>query len=45
MDRSPMQWIFSDITANTFRWRGMTSKDGGKIWYMEQEMFATRRTK
>lgn len=44
-DGSPMQWIFSDITPKTFRWRGMTSKDGGKTWFMEQEMFATRRMK
>lgn len=43
VDGSPMQWIFSDITPATFWWRGMISKDGGKSWYREQEMFATRR--
>jgi len=45
VDGSPMQWSFSDITSASFHWRGMISKDGGKTWYLEQEMFATRRTK
>jgi hypothetical protein len=43
VDGSPMQWSFSEITPNSFRWRGMISKDSGKSWYLEQEMFATRR--
>lgn len=43
VDGSPLQWIFSDIKPDSFRWRGMTSKDAGKTWYMEQEMFGRRR--
>lgn len=43
VDGSPMHWIFSDITPTTFRWRGLISKDGGQSWYLEHEMFATRR--
>src|SRR5213075_3191538 len=34
MDGSPMQWIFSDMTAKTFYWRGRISKDGGTTWYL-----------
>lgn len=45
VDGSPMQWIFSEITPDNFRWRGLISKDGGKTWYLEQEMLATRRRK
>lgn len=43
VDGSPMQWSFSEIKPDSFRWRGRISKDGGKTWYLEQEMFATRR--
>jgi len=38
----PMRWIFSDVTPASFRWRGLTSKDGGKTWTTEQEMVVRR---
>lgn len=44
VDGSPLRWIFSNITSNTFLWTGYTSKDEGHTWYMEQQMKATRYT-
>lgn len=43
VDGSPLRWVFSEITPNSFRWTGHTSKDGGRTWYMEQLMKAKRR--
>lgn len=37
-----MRWIFSDVTAGSFHWRGLSSKDGGKTWTTEQEMVVRR---
>ncbi|MFN8375079.1 MAG: hypothetical protein U0694_19660 [Anaerolineae bacterium] len=37
------QWSFSEITPDSFRWRGMASKDNGASWYLEEEMFARRK--
>ncbi len=36
------RWIFSDITADTFRWRAVSSRDNWKTETLTQEMFARR---
>jgi len=36
------RWIFSDVTATSFRWRAMQSIDGGSTWTAWQEMDARR---
>jgi hypothetical protein len=41
--RRPMRWIFSDIKPYSFRWRGETSKDGGKTFIVDEVMRITRR--
>ena len=38
-----VQWIFSDVEPNAFRWRAETSADGGATWKIVQEM-AVRRS-
>jgi len=40
----PTRWIFSDIEPESFRWRNVVSRDGGKSWEKQQEMFVRRRT-
>ncbi|PWU19814.1 MAG: hypothetical protein C5B50_05140 [Verrucomicrobia bacterium] len=32
------RWIFSEITANSFRWRAQESTDERKTWQMTEEM-------
>jgi len=41
-EESSFRWIFSDISTNTFRWRAVSSADGGRTWTIEQEMQAHR---
>ena len=43
VDGSPLRWVFSEITPDSFLWTGHISKDGGNTWYMEQKMVARRR--
>lgn len=38
-----MRWVFTDITADTFRWYGERSADGGQTWILEAEFFGTRK--
>ena len=39
---APMRWIFSEITAESFRWRRVVSPDGGKTWRLHKEMSVRR---
>jgi hypothetical protein len=41
-DGSPMRWIFSEITKQSFRWRRVVSPDGGKSWRLHKEMSVRR---
>jgi hypothetical protein len=43
VDGSPLRWMFTEITPESFHWRGYISDDSGKSWRMEQEMLAHRR--
>jgi hypothetical protein len=40
---SSLRWSFDDIEADSFVWRGETSKDGGKSWRLEEEHHMRRR--
>jgi hypothetical protein len=44
VDGSPLRWVFTDISADAFHWKGFISDDGGGSWRMEQEMLACRRS-
>jgi hypothetical protein len=39
----PLRWIFSDISADSFRWRSEVSSDGGITWRLTVEMRMRRR--
>lgn len=39
----PRRWIFTDIAADSFTWRGEFSDDGGNTWQLSAEYFAKRR--
>jgi hypothetical protein len=45
VEREPLafRWVFSDITADSFLWRGSGSDDDGVTWIVLQEMRARRR--
>lgn len=42
-DGTPQRWSFNDITPDRCRWQGEVSHDGGKTWFVEEEMTLTRR--
>jgi hypothetical protein len=41
-DGSPIRWIFSEITPNSFRWIGEVLSPDGKTWKLEGEFCARR---
>lgn len=41
-DGDRIRWIFSDITPDSFRWRGEVSHDQGKTWFKGAEFFLRR---
>jgi hypothetical protein len=44
LDENPKErWSFRDITPDSFLWRGESSTDGGRSWFIEDEMIARRR--
>jgi hypothetical protein len=40
---SMLRWSFNDLQADSFTWRGETSRDGGKTWKLEEEHHMKRR--
>ena len=43
-DGELLQWIFSEITSNSFRWRNLRSADRGTTWRLVEEMRVRRRS-
>lgn len=43
-DGTPIRWIFSEITRDSFRWTGEALEPDGKTWRLEGE-FRARRTR
>jgi hypothetical protein len=39
----PLRWIFSEIAAGSFHWRGVVSTDGEATWQLREEMDVRRR--
>lgn len=42
-DSTPIRWIFSEISPNSFRWTGEALQPDGETWKLEGEFHATRR--
>jgi hypothetical protein len=42
-DDPQLRWRFTDITPQSFVWRGEISRDGGATFVFDEEMRATRR--
>lgn len=39
----PVKWIFSEITADSFRWHSEESRDNRKTWTLREEMRIRKR--
>jgi len=39
---TPIRWIFTDITPDSFRWTGEALEPDGKTWKLEAEFRARR---
>ena len=39
----PERWVFSEITADAFRWHSEESSDDGETWILTEEMMMRRR--
>jgi hypothetical protein len=44
-DGTPVRWTFTDVTPDSFRWRGERSLDGGASWQLQFEFIARRAPK
>ena len=44
-DGTPVRWTFTDVTPDSFRWRGERSLDGGASWQLQSEFIARRAPK
>ena len=44
-DDPQLRWRFTDIEANSFRWRAESSRDAGATWEPDEEMVATRSSR
>ena len=42
-DDPQLRWRFTDIEADSFRWRAESSRDAGATWDPDEQMVATRR--
>jgi hypothetical protein len=42
-DGTPIRWLFTEITNNSFRWTGEVLESDGRTWKLEGEFLATRR--
>ena len=42
-DGTPIRWLFSEITRDSFRWTGEVLEPDGKTWNIEGEFRARRR--
>jgi len=41
-DGTPIRWIFSEVTPNSFRWTGEALQPDGETWKLEDEFRASR---
>ena len=41
-DGTQTRWSFTEITPNSFHWRGESLEPGGKVWTLEGEFLAKR---
>lgn len=39
-----LRWVFEEIRADRFHWRGEISEDGGLSWHCDTEFFARRQS-
>lgn len=42
-DGTPIRWMFTEVTKDSFRWTGEALQADGKTWKLQGEFLATRR--